>query len=200
MSWNFITAQYRSLNKHAIKYFTVLSNVNVNLIPELNQPVKMDSSSTYCCGLCRFESVIASVTLRKTAFVQEETIYVSMTIYNRSKTTIDSFIVALRQCISFHTKTRSKHSIKTITSMQVNKVLKANTNETIENLSLKVPLVNPSTTVAKARRVIEISYSLLVIVDPKLMSNLTIPITIGSSLISTADETSSELEVESTAE
>ena len=160
----------------------------------------MDSSRSYCCGLCRCESLVASIMLRKTAFVQDEIIYVSMNIYNRSKTTIDSFTVALRQTISFHTKTRSKHCIKTITTVQVNKVIKANSNETIENLSLKVPLVNPSTSVSKTRRVIEISYSLVVIIDPKLMSSVTIPITIGSSLISTVDESSSELDVESSAD
>lgn len=126
------------------------------------------------------QTIVAEIVVNKCGFSPGDNCVIDILIKNKSDQPLDSFMIALRQRIAFHTKSKTKYCNRTLSTLKINTPIRESTNELIRKLEFKIPLIYASTAENSMCRLIKIEYLLMVIIEPKFIANTIIPITIGS--------------------
>jgi hypothetical protein len=59
-----------SFNKHAVRVFSVVNPLDLNLLPGLRQSFGVSDSKTLCCGPCKSDPIIIDFNTNKSKFDQ----------------------------------------------------------------------------------------------------------------------------------
>lgn len=177
-----------AIDKHTVKRFTVVNNVDLNRFnPSLRQPMEVNDSKNILLSIGG--KIYATLRVEKCGFVPGETVRFTAKINNtcnrnvirtRVKLVQDlRFVGSSRELIAKMYKTRHEH--RDVAKLIIDKEILGNTSEEIFS---NQPLIVPSScpTLKGVSKIIEVNYLLVFTfgVRGSIDKDLAIPITIGT--------------------
>lgn len=169
-----------SFDKTSSQVFTVISTVDLNLMPNLRVPYGMSGEKMICCGPCKQGPITANFSISKSGFVPGELIQFKSMVENNTKRKTKRMTIKLFQTIKFHATTKTKTSGSNVVFLNCDKQLGTHASEEWNN-SFMVPVVCPSSN--GLCKIIEIGYVLVFNFDAtgtSTSTDLMIPITLGT--------------------
>ncbi|XP_055902061.1 arrestin domain-containing protein 3-like [Eupeodes corollae] len=170
----------RAFNKSYKMAFSVLKIFDLNHLPELRVPAKMEEFKHFCCGPCRSKPLILLLEIQRTSFVPGEIIHFKAKFFNTSSTVVEQIRVTLNlvALYSVRNRIRTKEE-KIVIAKKKFGAFDSNTAQFIDNL--QVPPTPP--TCVGLCPIIKISYEVAATAKVKgvhINPIVAIPITIGN--------------------
>ncbi|XP_067010452.2 arrestin domain-containing protein 3 [Anabrus simplex] len=169
-------------NHHAKVYFTILTELDLNQVVGVRDPVQVVKDKFLCCCCCKSGPITAVVSMPASGFVPGQQIPVTVEVDNVTNKTLSSVMCSLQKVVVFTTVRPSKESrvdTEKVCQLVLGGVKPNDSSVWQERMIL--PVLPPS--VLQHCNIIDINYCLVVEVRvPGLHHNLSvsIPITVGT--------------------
>jgi hypothetical protein len=149
-----------SLDKHANRPFTVISNYDLNNYPALRMPMRLNEAKSMSSLFKHKEPLNVELSIAKGGFVCGERLPFSATIDNKSDKEICSRVLVLSQTMKFHATNKSVQFERNVASLvSYNGRVAAHGVDTWSDASIIIPPMCPSSNPAFCR-IIEVVYEL----------------------------------------
>ena len=192
-----------SFNIHAVRVFSVVNPLDLNLLPGLRQPIGVSDTKILCCGPCKSDPIIINFNTNKSKFghfnnyinlflninnqlkagyVSGESVIFNVSIDNRSSKSIKFISVFLIQHNELNVRGSKKFLTNNICTLEYNDPrIGPQMQESWSNGTLKIPIVCPS--LLDTCRIMKLYYTLTLCVHfngLSISNSLDIPIVIGT--------------------
>ncbi|XP_055850849.1 arrestin domain-containing protein 3-like isoform X2 [Episyrphus balteatus] len=172
-----------AFNKSYKMGFNVLKIYDLNPLPELRIPTKLEELKHFCCGPCKSRPLVISLEIQRTSFVPGEFIEFKAKLINNSRTTVQQVDVILNLFALYSQGKGADVETKKEKIVVAKKTFEAYYDkEVLEfNDKLQVPPTPP--TCIGLCRIIKLTYEVVVIAKirgPHLIPTVAIPVIIGN--------------------
>jgi hypothetical protein len=169
-----------AFDQQANKIITVISQVNLNTMAQLRDPISVSEKRKLGCLCFETNPIYATLSLKQTGFVPGESIRFNVKISNETNRTIGDISVSLHQVITLKTTRRNQTFSRDAGTQKFPQTI-SEKSKCEWNGSFVVPAVSPSS--LNTCRIVEIQYFLvlsLVPSGPTKEFEMSIPICIGT--------------------
>lgn len=170
-----------AFDKNAIKYFSVVSDCDLNANPELLLAASANTKKVLCCGMITASPIMVNLEVFKTGYVPGESIKFKATVNNSSTRQVKEMTFSLVQQITLLANGRTKEFTREVNTIVCSKRIDAKSRFEWKDDMLTIPPV--CSTLNNLTEILEVSYLVCLNFDAtgiSISTNLGIPVIIGT--------------------